>query len=299
MCALRQDQPPELTLTLDRAGGVYLPGEVVGISITVQPARDRKLRSASMRLSGTEHFQVCTQVAKTDSDGNTTQSYSYDWARTELFSAQEDFLGETTLPAGLAEHFTFQVRLPPDALPTCNGEILRVAWLVEVKLDRPLAGDLNAAASLRVPALAPGQALASQAYGVSNEPQEAELALVLPGLAAVAGEPFSGHLRILPHKDFRAEVRLELARTEEVPVDQGHTQTKAYVLKLAGNTHFQAGQPQVIAFQAPLPPDAAPSLQTEHGTLTWTMQGILARRLRRDTSISQAFSVFTGRPADA
>lgn len=298
MCALRQNPTPELQLTLDRADGVYRPGEVVGITVEVQPARELKLRSGTLRVTGTVHFEIRSRVTSTDSDGNTTQTDSYSWAQSELFAVEETFLSETTLPSGVAERFTFQAQLPPDALPTCHGEILHVAWRVEAKLDRPLAGDLNAAAVVRVLGLAPGGEAPPQAYGASDEPQEAELALVLPGLAAVAGEPFSGHLRVLPHKDFRAaEVRLELERTEHVPLSEGYTKSRTYTLKLAGSTQFKAGQPQSFPFQAPLPPDAPPSLQTGYGTRTWTMKGILNRRLRRDTSVAQAFTVFTGRMA--
>jgi hypothetical protein len=300
MCALRQDQIPELLLTLDRADGVYRPGEVVGITVVIQPAREIKVRSGTLRVSGAEHYEVCSQSNTTDSDGNSKMTYHYTWERSELFALEETFLGETTLSGGVPERFTFRAQLPPDALPTCNGEILRVGWLVEVKLDRPLAGDLNASAIVRVLALAPDGEAPPQAYGVSDEPQEAELAVVLPGLAAVAGSPFSGHLRILPYRDFRAaEVRLEMERAEEVPIDVGYTKSKTYVLKLAGPTQFRSGEPQSFPFQAPLPADAAPSLQTAHGTLTWTMKGILNRRLRRDTGVTQAISVFTGRVAPA
>jgi hypothetical protein len=298
MCALRQNPTPELQLTLDRGDGVYRPGEVVGITVTIQPARDLKLRSGTLRVSGTEHFEIRSRVTNTASDGNTTQTDSYTWAQSELFALEETFLGETTLPLGATERFTFRAQLPPDALPTCRGEILHVAWQVEVKLDRPLAGDLNTSAIVRVLGLAPGGEAPSQAYGVSDEPQEAALALVLPGLTAVAGVPFSGHLRILPHKDFRAaEVRLELERTENVPLSEGYTKYNTYGLKLSGSTQFRAGQPQSFPFQAPLPPDAPPTLQAKHGTLTWTMKGILNRRLRRDTSVAQEFTVFTGRVA--
>lgn len=298
MCALHQT--PELLLTLDHADGAYRPGEVVGMTLVIQPARAMRVRSGTLRVSGTEHYEVCTQSNTTDSNGNSTVSYSYSWERSTFFALEETFLGETTLPSDVPERFTFRAQLPPDALPSCNGEILRVAWLVEVKLDRPLARDLHASAIVRVPALAPGGEAPPQAYGVSSEPEEAEMALVLPGLAAVAGSPFSGHLRILPHTDFSAaEVRLEMERSENVPINTGYSQSKAFGLKLAGPTQFRAGEPQSFPFQAPLPADAAPSLQTAHGTLTWTMKGILNRRLRRDTSVDQVITVFTGRVAPA
>lgn len=290
-----KSQPSQLTVTLDRADGVYRPGEVIGITVEVQPAKDLKVRGGRVRLSGTEHYQVCSLVLSTDSDGKSTQRYSYEWWSDGFFAEDEAFLSDTTLPADVPQRYTFQARVPAGAAPTSTGEILRVEWLVEVKVDRPLAGDLNAEAVVRVPALASGGAAPAPptAYGVSDEPQEAELALVLPGLEAVAGQPVNGELRILPRKDFSAAVRLELVRSENVPVNQGQSKEKSYVVKLAGSTKFKAGQPQVIPFQAPLPPDAPPSLQMPHGTLTWTVKGILARRLRRDTRIQQAITVFS------
>ena len=40
-------------------------------------------------------------------------------------------------------------------------------------------------------------------------------------------------------------------------------------------------------------PDAAPTIQTPNGSITWTMKGILARRLRTDTTVEQNFSVYS------
>jgi hypothetical protein len=53
----------ELTLTLDRADGVYRPGEVIGITVEIQPAKDLKLRAGRVRLSGTpERFAFQAQL---------------------------------------------------------------------------------------------------------------------------------------------------------------------------------------------------------------------------------------------
>lgn len=294
MFNLGKSKTPELTLTLDRADGVYRPGDLIGIVVDLLPGKDYRVRSGTVRLAGTVHFQVRSKSTSTDSDGHASESYSYSWERDDLYAVQDQFLGETTLTRDVPQHYTFQVQLPGDARPSAIGKILRVAWQVEVKFDRPMAGDLRAEAELRVPARAPRGPAAPQPFGASNEPQEADLALVLPGADAVAGQPFTGELRILPRKDFGVtDVRLELTRHENVPHDQGHTEDQTVTVKLAGGTKFKAGQLVTFAFQAPLPPDAAPSTQTEHGSLTWALTGVLARRLRRDTTIRQELAVFT------
>ena len=55
MCAFRQNPTPELQLTLDRADSVYRPGEVVGITVAIQPERDLKL-GVMMALVGAPVF---------------------------------------------------------------------------------------------------------------------------------------------------------------------------------------------------------------------------------------------------
>jgi hypothetical protein len=182
--------------------------------------------------------------------------------------------------------------LPAEALPSCAGKIVRVNWKVSVKLDRRLAGDLHVEAELSVRSLGPGLSMQSGQYGESSEPNEAELAFILPGLETVAGQPLSGQLRILPRKDFSSEVRLELARNESVSYDQGNHSKEVFPLKLAGSAKFTAGQQQIIPFQATIPPDAAPSVTTPNGSITWTVRGILARRLRKDTIVEQEFRVY-------
>jgi len=108
----------------------------------------------------------------------------------------------------------------------------------------------------------PRLAVQSGEYGKSDEPSEAELAFILPGLEAVAGQQLSGQLRVLPRKDFACQVRLELARNEYVSYDQGNYSSKVFPLKLAENIKFTAGQQQTIPFQVSIPPDAAPSIKT-------------------------------------
>ena len=132
-------------------------------------------------------------------------------------------------------------------------------------------------------------------YGVSNEPDQADLALALPGLETVIGQQIGGQLSVMPHKDFSTEVRLELVRRESVYYGDGNLKETTLPFKLAGNTQFVAGQPQASPFQVVIPPDAPPSIETPHGQITWRIKGILARRLRQDTLVEQEILVYPAR----
>ena len=103
----------------------------------------------------------------------------------------------------------------------------------------------------------------------------------------------SGQLRILPRKDFAGKVRVELVQREHVPFDRGNHSEKSFRLELTGNTRFTAGQQQTIPFQLPIPPDAAPSVQTPHGSITWALKGTVDRHLRGDFTIEQSVEVFS------
>ncbi len=109
----------------------------------------------------------------------------------------------------------------------------------------------------------------------------------------MAGQPLSGQLRILPRKNFAGKVRVELVRRESVPYDRGNHNEKSFSLELAGKNEFTAEQQQTIPFQLPIPLDAAPSIQTPHGSISWVLKGILDRQLRSDFTIEQHVEVYS------
>jgi hypothetical protein len=284
---------PELTITLDRPNGVYYPGETVGVTVEVQPGKDLKVQGAQVTLSGIEEYKYRTRRHSTDSDGNTSDDYSYAWKHNELFASEENFLGETTLPAGTPQRYSFQISLPAGALPSCAGEIVHVRWQVDVKLDRRLLGDLHTKADLSVHSLSPSLAAQPGEYRPSDNPSEVELAFILPGLKAVAGQLLNGQLRILPRKNFAGKLRVELVRRESVPYDRGNHSEKSFSAELAGKNEFTAEQQQTIPFQLPIPPDAAPSIQAPHGSITWVLKGVVDRQLRSDFTIEQNVEVYS------
>lgn len=292
MFNLLKGKKEELTVAVDRENGIYYPGETVSVTVDLQPNKDMKVRSAQVKLSGTERYEYTTTTSSTDSDGSTSDTTSSAWGYTDLFVSEETFLGESVIPGDTPQRYTFQMHLPPDALPTCDGMLVKVYWRVSVNLDRPLAHDLNAEAEFRVHAPAPGLTQPGE-YGVSSQPGEIELAFILPGLELVAGESFSGQLRILPRKNVTGKVRLELARHENVPYDEGRSRDANLSFDLADKTTFTAGQSHIVPFQIAVPSDVVPSVETPHGSIKWVVKGILSRGLlQKNIVIEQPIEVY-------
>ena len=283
----------EFSLTWDRADGIYYPGDTATVTIHLRPEKDLKVQSGHLLLTGDYMYQYCTQEYRTDSDGDSHYENVYYWAANNLFEFKQDFLSEGTLPGGMEQRYTYSVTLPDNPLPSCEGKIIRVVWRAIASVARRMAKDLHTELILQMHMPAPGQAVTPGEYGGSNEPAEADMSLLLPGLEFVIGETIQGELRILPQKDFDAsEVRLELQRREVVPDDQGNKAEKTITQKLAGKTHFSAGQAQIFTFQAPIPPDEQPSIYRDDQSLSWTLALILARTLRKDTRLEQEFYVY-------
>jgi hypothetical protein len=287
----------ELTLTPDRADGVYFPGETIAISVKIQPDKDLKLQGGQLNLTGTERYNIYSKESHYDSTHHRQETRNvHVWEESDFFGRTENFLGETTLPANAPQRYDFKFNLPTNALPSCRGEILQINWQAKVKLDRPLAADLNVVAELQVRSLAPSQVSQPVEYGGYCESGDANMYFLLPGLKTVIGEKITGDLRILPLKNFDAdEVRLELVYLEDVPEDMGNQHNTAFPFTLAGNTKFIAGQQQTIPIQASLPPYAPPTIQTPHGSVSWKMKAILARPLHPDACIEKGFLVYSAK----
>ncbi|MBN2148824.1 MAG: hypothetical protein JW726_15660 [Anaerolineales bacterium] len=286
-----------ITITLDRQNGIYYPGETVGVNVQITPEKDLKLQGATVKLKGTERFYYSHETDSTDSEGNSNRETNYYWGEEDIFTAEENFLGEIVLPRDTPQRYSFQMALPADALPSCKGDIMQVKWAALVKLDRRMAGDKQTETGLQVLWAAPGEQVQAGDYGTASDAELAEIAFALPGLEAIAGQIYAGQLRITPLKDFDVtEIRLEVIKTEYVNYKDGNVSKKAYPpVKVAGNTSFAVGKTQLIPFQVSIPADANPSLQASYGNIAWKLRATFARRLRKDTTIEQDILVYLTR----
>jgi hypothetical protein len=281
----------EIMLKLDKPDGIYFPGENVDITIDITPTEDLKLRNAYVRLVGTELYWY-----RSYDTNDIESSREIDiWGEEVLFVNEETILSETVLPKDVCQHFSLQMQLPSDALPSFNASILRVVWKIEVKIDRHLAKDIHAETGLHV--RLPGGVHPTQPgdYDQFEQPEEAKMSFRLPGLELEAGEALSGELCILPHKDFEGQPRVELVRNEGVSREQGNYGGDKIVAELAGITHFVTGQPQTFPFQLLIPADGPPTIQTPHGAINWSLRGVVDRRLHPDVVVVQNVLVYPAR----
>lgn len=286
-------------LEVDSPTQTYCPGQTVHIMVTVEGEKDLKIQKGRIALVCTEEYEYRYESTSTDSDGNTTTSTDSSWGTDERKVFEQVFLGETTIRAASTQTWKFDVPLPSDAPPTCaEAKIIRVHWWLKATLDRKLAADVEAKTEIRVLTLLAHETGPKHEYGLSNEPNEAELVFVLPSGQFALGETITGQLIVRPKKSFDAtEIRLELVAHEFVFPDEGNVHEKATKVKLAGKTKLQPGQDQLYPFSVTIPANSPVTLKTGNSSVTWALKGVLARFLRGDTRVDGEIQVYSARPA--
>lgn len=122
----------------------------------------------------------------------------------------------------------------------------------------------------------------------------ADISFWLPRTQWALGETIQGRLSVLAHKDIKfSDIRVELIQYERVPESSGNESTTELRTGLAEKTEMTAGQSLTLPFQIQLPQDGAPSFYTERGSITWTLKGVLARRLATDYHIRKDLEVYS------
>ncbi len=288
-----------MTITLDRAGQPYLPGETVRAQLVVETQGEYKVQEGRIALVYLEEYQYRTERRTTDSDGDSQNEVVKTWAKAETEVQRVLFAREGPLPKNTRQSYDYVVTIPAQSPPSLiGGRILKSRWMVKATLDRRLAADQNVEAPLVVVTLPPGVNSAAGEFGASNEPGEAALSLALPGHEFVPGDTIAGQFIVRPAKNFDvSEVRVELVRTERVPRDQGNTVEETQKVKLAAGTKFQAGQQAAFPFSIAVPAAVPPSAASPNGSIVWTLKGVLGRTLRSDTRAEEPIAVYPARRA--
>ncbi len=287
-----------VSVELDRPSAPYVPGETIHAKVIVQGEKDLKIQNGRVALVYREEYERRYQDRDTDSQGHTTHTSRKDWETDEQAVWQHQFLEETTIRGGSNQTFEFAMPLPQNAPPTLEGgKILRGQWLVKTTLDRKLAGDVEDKRETFVFHLPTGRMGGAGTYGYSNEPVDAEMQLVLSNKEFALGETITGELIIRPKKEFDVtEIRVETARQERVPQDEGNEHNENKAVKLAGGVKLAAGQELKYPFQLSLSTGSPITARTRHGSITWLLRGVLARRMRGDTHVEEEIFVFSDRP---
>lgn len=288
----------KVTVETDRPNQPYVPGERINAQVTVQGEKDLKIQKGKVALIYREEYQRQYRDSDTDSDGSTSTTDRKSWQTDEIEQWQEQFFGETTVKGGSNQTFEYSIPLPYNAPPTLvGGKILKGQWVIKATLDRKLASDVEAKVESFVVTVPTGKSGGAGTYGMSNAPDEAQLALNLPGEEFVLGDTITGEFVIQPRKEFDAsEFRVEVVCSEDVPEDLGNTNTTNISVKVSGGAKLLPGQDLKFPFQLTIPGNAPVTCKTRHGSVTWTLRGVIARRMRSDTYVEHEILVYSTRP---
>lgn len=254
----------QIFIQLDRPDGVYRPGEPLRGTCVVVARSPLRTRTVTLHLIGDEVTTLGPNVLMTEH----THPYQLSYP---LWSASME---HEQLPAG--EHaFTFAIGLPPGLPPTFNGELTKITYRVEVKLDRLFLPDLRAERPviIRVPPLIdpdkPVRASASLPGGLTLE-------LDLPASGFLPGDHITGALHLIgtppaPLKALTVEVASrETGHAREFADHVEHVRVRAEIdpAQVSGSAPYP--------IDLPLPEDADPSFAAQHSSKTRFVRAQLA-----------------------
>jgi hypothetical protein len=279
----------ELAIELDRPTGPYYPGDVV--QATVRLDSEKEIKTSGLRAE----LVAWELIISEDSEGDTSRRSTLD----EVV-AGETLIEGMTLAAGFQGSYQVALPIPADAFPPYASSSIRSGWLVRATLDRGMKKDTSAEVDLPLVVPPPGERAKAGEVGESSHPGDAEMRLWLPSLEWVEGETIEGRLLIAPRKSFDAgEVRIQLVRQEKMraPRYKGSNTDGIDRVVLAGKMHFEAGQAAEMAFEFPIPALGCPTRHTEATTVTYMLQALLTRRLRKGFTTSTEIWVYNGRRA--
>lgn len=278
----------EISIQLDRPDGVYAVGDTVNARISLAAEGAGRVREVRAGLVRQHRYQVIDR--RRDNDGDYRDSY--EWRTQETWVSRETLAAEGTLSAN--DSFQFSWQIPPDAAGSCDGDIVKVTWLVKVTVDRAMARDQNEEAALHVVTPRTGQYAQSGDFGEVNTSSGVMMRFSLPTLELVEGDTLRGRLTIEPSQSIDArEVRVELVRDERVnPGDRVNVKQKSMQkIQVAGSTKLVPGQPVWYDFAVPVPEAGSPSHDIGDTVVTWLLVGTIDRPMRGDCTVTQWVSV--------
>jgi SpoOM protein len=275
----------DVQVSLDRDS--VLPGETVEATIRILGGRrDLAIQEGRLELLYENEYTYRHQVG-TGSTRRTKASKATDRAVVDTVR----FLEPGHVAADTPYEATASVTVPPDAVPSAEGEITKVRWRVVATLARPHAMDVHRRAPLIVLSRAVDQL---DAPDVETR-DDVELSFRLDREHFGPGDMLHGTLVATPLQACRAtEVRVELVRREDVPRNDGNTkEVEEATAILDGEIDLSLGAPREWPFQLQLPAVVVPCLATKHSSVTWLLKGTGSRRLRRDYRVTQPIDVHT------
>jgi hypothetical protein len=265
---------------------ILLPDRKATFTLTYVPKRDLDARGVTASLRCVERYRYDDTQTSAGPDGTTSIRHVTRTVEEELHRGDFSLAGPGRLAAGQPQSWTFSLDVPGLGPATFEGEELRCDWIVEAKVDLPMAIDERFAAHVRVAqptALLRAGVIDTGQYGLFEEaPTNVDAfpaQIRLDPVPLVLGQAFRGHFTVQTAEAIEVqEVRLELrvharvlhrgGRQEEILVQHGRLQAQANRFGGEFATH---------PFEADAIDAWLPSVDLPHGTARGAFHVILAR----------------------
>ena len=266
-----------------------LPGTVVRGRVTLTPRGRLETRSCVAALIATEQWKY--QQTERDSEGHTR---TVTRTRTEeLRRLPVQLLPATVLEAGQSRTLDFEVPVPPTGPASFEGDVSRLTWDLEVKLD--MAGGVDPAAVTPVIVLQPTGLLSAGAVNTGQfglwEQVEGSTGpigyrLGLKPVPLCIGRPFTGSLELGADIGGRLrEVRLELKVRAEATVSGGLSEEHLlFAGRLPSDGGLRAGRHD---WSGTVETRWLPSIDLPHGRARARFDIVIDRPLARDEHLSR------------
>ncbi len=299
----------KIEINLERQS--YQPGGHVHGKLTLQTENELEVSKGTIVILCLAKYQVCSH----HNDGKSHLHYK--WVRGTREEFSKKIIEEMVLPPRFYQMYDFDWQIPSNAIPSIDGKIIQLSWLVRVHLERPKAIDVTVETPFRVIHPIPMEdhypftrKKARKSYNlpkaeypsstllasnqVLGETKDINLSLTLPTSYLELGDTIDGQLELHACKDCKfTEIRLELHQSEEVGEGAGNTSVTSWKVKLAGNKTMKAGEDLALPFKIEIPSSGLPSINAGSLMVKWSLEGIVARRLAPDYHVSHLLEVFS------
>ncbi len=272
-----------------------LPGRLVGGQVSVTADDDIDARQVVVTLIGVESWQH----EETTSDGQGRATTRTVTSSAELPRVPVELSGPLHLTAGESRTWPVQIPVPGLGPASVEGTVLRVAWTIEAKLDRPgLDSRIEVPVRITQPmALLRAGVVHVGEFALYPEADAAignlTAAIELDPMPLCSGAPFRGHVTLRTDhlrklQEIRAEIRVHLEATVSSGKDESLTawaSTLVPALEVDGERRLD--------FAGTLSDVALPTIETDHGRSSASFHLILATAFTRDPHLVRDVSIAT------
>ena len=262
-----------------------LPGETLPVEIRITPDEEIQPRQVRAELVGEETYYV-TETRR-DARGNLrTQTES----KTNTFARIVQTLAEQpTLFKGVEQKWNCTLQLPPDAPPTCHGQVVNIRWTLKAVLDVPKRADLSQEKPLNV--LCPSLQMADMPV-LPAENTYKEVTLILKAQrAAFAGSTLKGQLTL----QVKDKISVRSIRVELVQAEKAGTRQQDKVIsttQIPGAASFNQSESPSFEFSMDIPAESPPTVLYVNSNLHWKVKAVIDRKMTTDFNVEQELFVF-------